>query len=44
MRLERGFLDITFLAVLAGYKFNSKNMTAKGVKVCWTLVNKNLST
>ena len=43
MRLERGFLDIIYLAVLAGYKFHSENMAAMGVQVCWTLLNKNVS-
>ena len=31
--LENGILDLTSLAVLAGYKFHSKNMTAMGVQV-----------
>ncbi len=42
--LERGFLDLTSLAVLAGYKFQSRNMTAMGVQVIGTLLNKNVST
>ena len=29
--LENGFVDLTSLAVLAGYKFHSKNMMAMGV-------------
>jgi len=44
VRLERGFLDLTSLAVLAGYKFQSRNMTAMGVQVIGTLLNKNVST
>ena len=42
--LERGFLDLTTLAILAGYKFHSKNMTAMGVQVMGTLLNKTVST
>ncbi len=41
--LERGFLDLTTLATLAGYKFHSKNMTAMGVQVMGTLSNKTVS-
>jgi len=44
VRLERGFLDLTSLAILAGYKFHSKNMTAMGVQVQGTLLNKTVST
>ena len=44
VRLERGFIDLTSLAVLAGYKFQSRNMTAMGVQVIGTLLNKNVST
>ncbi len=44
VKLERGFLDLTSLAVLAGYKFQSRNMTAMGVQVIGTLLNKNVST
>jgi len=43
MRLERGFIDLTSLAILAGYKFQSRNMTAMGVQVISTLLNKNVS-
>ena len=42
--LERGFIDLTTLAILAGYKFQSKNMTAMSVQVHGTLLNKNVST
>ena len=42
--LERGCLDLTTLAILAGYKFHSKNMTAMGVQVMGTLLNKTVST
>ena len=42
--LERGFLDLTTLAILAGYKFHSMNMTAIGVQVMGTLLNKTVST
>ena len=44
VRLERGFIDLTSLAILAGYKFQSRNMTAMGVQVIGTLLNKNVST
>ena len=44
MRLERGFIDLTALAILAGYKFHSKNMTAMGVQVIGTLLNETVST
>ena len=44
VKLERGFLDLTTLAILAGYKFHSKNMTAMGVQVMGTLLNKTVST
>ena len=43
VRLERGFIDLTSLAILAGYKFH-KNMTAMGVQVTGTLLNKTVST
>ena len=42
--LERGFIDLTSLAILARYKFQSRNMTAMGVQVIGTLLNKNVST
>ena len=41
--LESGFVDLTFLAVLTRYKFHSKNMTALGVQVMGTLLNKMVS-
>ena len=40
VRMENGFVDLTILAILAGYKFQSKNMTVKGVQVQGTLLNK----
>ena len=40
VRMENGFVDLTTLAILAGYKFQSKKMTAKGVQVQGTLLNK----
>ena len=43
VRLERGFIDLTFLAILAEYKFH-KIMTAMGVQVTGTLLNKTVST
>jgi len=44
VRIERGFIDLSSLAVLAGYKFQSRNMTAMEVQVIGTLLNKNVST
>ena len=44
VRVVRGFIDLTPLAILAGYKFQSRNMTAMGVQVLETLLNKNVST
>ena len=41
LKLERGFIDLTSLAILAGFKFH-KNMT--GVQVTGTLLNKTVST
>ena len=43
VRLERGFIDLTSLAILARYKFH-KNMTVMGVQVAGTLLNKTVST
>ena len=43
LRLERGFIDLMSLAILAGYKFH-KNMTAMGVQVTGTILNKTVST
>ena len=42
--LENGCIDLTSLAVAAGYKFHFKNMTAMGVQVMGTLLNKVVST
>ena len=43
LKLERGFIDLASLAILAGFKFH-KNMTAMGVQVTRTLLNKTVST
>ena len=43
VKLERGFIDITSLAILAGFKFHM-NMTAMVVQVLGTLLNKTVST
>ena len=43
-RLERGFIDLTTLAVLSGYKFQFRNMTTMSVQIQGTLLNKNVST
>ena len=42
--LENGSTDLTSLAVLAGYKVHSMNMTAMGVQKMGTLLNKMVST
>ena len=39
-----GFVDLTTLAILAGYKLQARNMTAMGVQVMGTLLNKTVST
>ena len=44
VRLERGFRDLFTLAILAGYKFQSKIMIAMGVQIQGNLLIKNLST
>ena len=43
VKRERGFIDLTSLAILEGFKFH-KNMTAMGVQVIGTLLNKTVST
>ena len=42
--LKNGSIDLTSLAVLAGYKFHNMKMTAVGVQVMGTLLNKIIST
>ena len=42
--LEKVSVDLTALAILTGYKFHSKNMTAIGVQVMEILLNKVAST
>ena len=44
VRVERGFIDLMSLAILAGYKFQSRNMKAMGVQVLGTLLNKTMMT
>jgi len=44
VRLERGVRDLFTLTILAGYKFQSKNMIAMGVQIQGTLLIKNVST
>ena len=41
---ERSFVDSTSLAIVAGYKFHSKNMTAMWVQPMRTLLNKTVLT
>ena len=38
--LSNGFLDLSSLSIAAGYKFHARNMTALGVQVIGTLLNK----
>ena len=40
----KGSIELGSLAVLAGYEFNAKNMTALGVQVMGTILNKTCST
>ena len=42
--LSNGFLDLASLSIAAGYKFHARNMTALGVQVIGTLLNKTVST
>ena len=44
MELANGFIDLASMAVAAGYKFHTKNMTAMGVQILGTLLNKTVST
>ena len=39
-----GFLDLSAMAAAAGYKFRARNMTALGVQVLGTVLNKTVST
>ena len=39
-----GFLDLSVMAAVAGFKFRTRNMTAIGVQVVGTVLNKNVST
>ena len=39
-----GFLDLSGMAAAAGYKLRARNMTALGVQVLGTVLNKNVST
>ena len=39
-----GFIDLNSLAIAAGYKLRAKNMTAMGVQVIGTILNKCVST
>ena len=39
-----GFIDLSSLAIAAGYKLRAKNMTAMGVQVMGTILNKCVST
>ena len=39
-----GFIDLSSLAIAAGYKLRAKNMTAMGVQVMGTILNKVFST
>ena len=39
-----GFLDLSGMAAAAGFKLRARNMTALGVQVVGTVLNKNVST
>ena len=39
-----GFLDLSAMAAAAGYKFRARNMTALGVQILGTVLNKTVST
>ena len=39
-----GFIDLSAMAAAAGYKFQARNMTALGVQVLGTVLNKTVST
>ena len=39
-----GFLDLSAMAAAARFKFRARNMTALGVQVVGTVLNKNVST
>ena len=44
VELSNGFIDLAALSIAAGYKFHARNMTALGVQVIGTLLNKTVST
>ena len=39
-----GFVDLSAMAAAAGYKFRARNMTAMGVQILGTILNKTVST
>ena len=39
-----GFVDLSAMAAVAGYQFRARNMTAMGVQILGTVLNKTLST
>ena len=39
-----GFVDLSVLAVIAGWRMNSRGMTCVGVQICGTILNKCVST
>ena len=39
-----GFLDLSAMAAAAGYKLRARNMTAMGVQIQRTILNKTVST
>ena len=39
-----GFIDLSAMAAAAGYTFRARNMTAMGVQVLGTVLNKTVST
>ena len=39
-----GFVDLSAMAAAAGYQFRARNMTAIGVQILGTVLNKTVST
>ena len=44
LQLMNGFIDLAAMSIAAGFKFHARNMTALGVQVLGTILNKTVST
>ena len=44
VQLINGFIDLAAMAIAAGFKFHARNMTALGVQIIGTIMNKTVST